>query len=664
LPSNIRKLTLNKPVDLVYVELVVPKEVRERVLNELRSVEDVHVERVGEREVEELKRRAEESKRLLDMVLYLLRKSEESSIDASLTLMELESYTIEHVKRDVEPLFQEVSSLENEIRALESRRKIASELLERTKALPGDVPASMLRYRGRVYSSIMVAGKSDALERASKALFDEEIRKAYEVVAGDSFVWVVVYRSNLEEEVIDKIELAGLYYVPDELIEVTSKFRNIAELNAELQSEVVRVTKQIDDLRAKIREAVKGSLEWLGKYYLFLKTTISDLDELQKLLCLRHLALVRGWVPKERLARVVEHLKRSGCPHYLTYREPRRDETPPTKMANVKGISSFEVITELYGTPNYWEWDPTPLVAYSFAFFFGLMVCDVGYSAIALLLILLFLDKLVTDKESVSYKKFKSVLVTGNVVALVFGALTGTLFGNLLEEYFGLGLPKVLGFMDSPMDFITISLIIGLVHVNASHALTLVKSMKKRDVALALQEVGILGVQIFGIPLVLRMFFGYEVPLFSSLPSEVLLLGSILNVFLIILSNFMVMRALGLMMWVFQITGVLGDVLSYVRLAGVGLATYYIAFSFNFIVKMLLDWFAGSGNIALLIVGVLISLVILTITHLISLLLSMLGGFVHSLRLCFLEFLSKFYDGNGFPFTPLKRVLSERVILS
>jgi len=664
LPTNIRKLVLNRPVELVHVELVVPREIREKVLSELRSAENVHIEKVGEEEVEELKKRAEESKRLLEMVLHLLKKSEERTIDASLTLMELESFTLDHVKRDVEPLFQEVQSLESEIKRLEDLKGMACELLELTKGLPGDMPTSMLRYRGKVHSSIMIAGRRDELEKASNLLRDKNVVRVYEAFVDNRFVWVIVYPSSIEKEIVGDIELAGLYHVPDEILDKILKFRDVAQLNAELQSEVARMAKQIDDLRAKVRELVKANLQWLGKYYLFLKTLLADFDELQKLLYLKHLALIRGWVPKEEVARVVELLRKSGYPYHLTYREPRKDEVPPTKMANARGIDSFEIITELYGTPNYWEWDPTPLIAYSFAFFFGIMVSDVGYSAIGLLLILLFLDKLVTDKESVGYKKFKNVLLTSNVIALVFGMLTGTFFGNLLEEYFGLGLPVVLAFMSSPLSFITVSLLIGLVHVNISHVLTLIKSVRKRDLALALQEIGILGMQIFGIPLVLRMFFDYDVPLFSSLSSEALLAGTILNVALIVASSIMVMKMLGLMTWIFQITGVLGDVLSYVRLAGVGLATYYIAFSFNFIVKMLLNWFASLGNVVLFALGVLLSIALLALTHLISLVLSILGGFVHSLRLCFLEFLSKFYDGSGSPFIPLKRVLSEKIILA
>jgi V/A-type H+-transporting ATPase subunit I len=79
---------------------------------------------------------------------------------------------------------------------------------------------------------------------------------------------------------------------------------------------------------------------------------------------------------------------------------------------------------------------------------------------------------------------------------------------------------------------------------------------------------------------------------------------------------------------------------------------------------MLLNWFMGTGNVILVIVGGVFSILLLALTHLISLVLSLLGGFVHSLRLCFLEFLSKFYEGNGSPFSPLRVVLSRKIIIS
>jgi Archaeal/vacuolar-type H+-ATPase subunit I len=111
-------------------------------------------------------------------------------------------------------------------------------------------------------------------------------------------------------------------------------------------------------------------------------------------------------------------------------------------------------------------------------------------------------------------------------------------------------------------------------------------------------------------------------------------------------------------MWLFQITGLLGDVLSYVRLAGVGLATYYMALIFNFIIE-----FASGALIQVspvLSYAAVIPLAVLA--HLMVTVLAQLGAFVHSLRLCILEFLTKFYEGNGYEYNPL-RVINRTVLV-
>jgi len=117
------------------------------------------------------------------------------------------------------------------------------------------------------------------------------------------------------------------------------------------------------------------------------------------------------------------------------------------------------------------------------------------------------------------------------------------------------------------------------------------------------------------------------------------------------------MRFLGLLMWIFQITGVLGDVMSYVRLAGVGLATYYMAMIFNYTITSLISYLSTYHIVLGLIVGIPIAF----IAHLLVFVLAELGAFIHSLRLCMLEFLTKFYEGNGYEYNPF-RVVSKTVI--
>lgn len=657
------RLLLSRPVPLYKVKLVVPLSKTNQLLERLSFFQDVHIDKIEEKEAEEIRSKMEETKRLLDIAKYVLGKSGERSVEAKLSYMELTSFTIEKIREDLENLHRKIISIESKLADIDNRRKKLSELYRYIKDLPDGLSASLISYRGKVYSSLLIAGKREAVSSALESLGERRVMGILLKEDGDSSIYSIIFPTEIEGQVKGIIEASGIYHTPNELRETINEFSTIADLKRFINSEIEKMGKTIESYIQDIRDLSRENIEWLGKYYLFLDNYYAQLSELQKVLTLKHLSVLSGWVPKGKINDLKKELNDMGIPHYLTFEEPSKDERPPSKLFNVKVIKNYELITELYGTPNYWEWDPTPLVAYSFAFFYGLMVGDIAYSALGILLIVFFLDKMVGDRESLAYRKFKNILIVSNLSALLFGVLTGTFLGNFLSEYFGITIPSMLSFMLSPIEFIKFSLIVGLVHINIAHFLALIKGVKSKDSALVLQELGIFGAQIFGIPLILKQFFDYTLPVLGALGNNYLLMGSLLSVLLIIISSVKTMRFLGFMTWIFQLTGVLGDVLSYVRLAGVGLATFYIAFSFNFIIKMLMSWSLSTGNLIAIVLGGLAAVSLLAITHLISLVLSILGGFVHSLRLCFLEFLSKFYGGDGTPFSPLRVALSRKIII-
>jgi len=132
----------------------------------------------------------------------------------------------------------------------------------------------------------------------------------------------------------------------------------------------------------------------------------------------------------------------------------------------------------------------------------------------------------------------------------------------------------------------------------------------------------------------------------------------------IIIGAFMQMGALGSVFWIFDLTGILGDIMSYSRLAGVGLATFYLASSFN----LLSDWVSSTISSAMpgifgAILAFAIGMVMLIIFHVFNLFLSSLAAFIHSLRLCFVEFLLKFYEGGGREYNPFQLRVRREIIV-
>jgi V/A-type H+-transporting ATPase subunit I len=151
----------------------------------------------------------------------------------------------------------------------------------------------------------------------------------------------------------------------------------------------------------------------------------------------------------------------------------------------------------------------------------------------------------------------------------------------------------------------------------------------------------------------MHVILGMNLPLLTEQMYPILLYIAILGVVLIVASSFMEKGAfLGSIFWLFDITGILGDVMSYARLAGVGLATYFLAYCFNLIADLLYNMMpAGAVQF---IVGGLIFILVLLFGHVLNLALSGITCFVHSLRLCFVEFLFKFFEGGGRAYSPFR----------
>jgi V/A-type H+-transporting ATPase subunit I len=233
--------------------------------------------------------------------------------------------------------------------------------------------------------------------------------------------------------------------------------------------------------------------------------------------------------------------------------------------------------------------------------------------------------------------------------------LTGNYLGDIYLFFGFENLALVAGVqqaLQNPLTFVMLALMIGFIHVNIAHVIALIKGVKERNQGIIIGKIGLFSLQ-FGIPFIFHTMLRFDIPLF---PPQLYAISPYVmgaGVVLVVVGSLKQSGGIGAILWLFDVTGLLGDIMSYSRIAGVGLATFYLASAFNMLARLFSDIVPIPG-IAGVIGGAILAIVILLIGHLINLLLSLITGFVHSLRLCFVEFLIKFYEGGGMRYSPFR----------
>lgn len=344
-----------------------------------------------------------------------------------------------------------------------------------------------------------------------------------------------------------------------------------------------------------------------------------------------------GWCPAPNAKAVAKTVaKVSGACVFL---EPGPSDEPPIKLSNPKVVSWFEPLLEAFQLPQYREPDPTFLFAPFMAVFFGFCLGDMAYGALLLLAATLLHRKLAKPGSALDPALRLMQLLGFSTV--VVGFLTGAVFGYSLYEIpalqrIGLTSDKLLFFLSKdPQNLFYLSLLFGVLQLGVGIIVRLILQLKERQYQHALGTIGWLmlipGVGLWVAKGMNQLFVAALViiVLFKSPGSLVRRIGGGLW---------------GLYEWVL---GLFGDVMSYLRIFGLGLSSGIIAQVVNTIAWMVLE----SGSIGGYVGGVLILLV----GHTFNFAMAVLGSTVHAARLQFLEFLGKFYEGGGQAFRPFAK---------
>lgn len=383
----------------------------------------------------------------------------------------------------------------------------------------------------------------------------------------------------------------------------------------------------------------------------------SDIDLLEVKLNSEQMAegavvLLEGWIPEENEAEVKALLESSGV--YYEIRNARMEDNAPIKLKNNAFTRMYEVLTKMYGMPDYAEFDPTPLVAPFFTLFFAFCMGDAGYG-VALILLGFFLKK----KLGPSLAGMMNLVITLGIATMVFGAVLGTFFGVSLTD---VELPdSVKQFMvvgkigDTSYDKqMLLALLIGVVHICIAMTVKAIGSTVRYGFKESLSAWGWL-------LLVVGFVCTGGLSFFELISADVskwafIVIGGISAIGIYLLNNIHrnILINIGAGVWdtYNMATGLMGDVLSYIRLYALGLAGGMLGGVFNQLAFMVND--AAGPALGWLFCGL-----ILIFGHTLNIAMSCLSAFVHPLRLTFVEyFKNSGYDGKGVaykPFTVIKK---------
>lgn len=351
--------------------------------------------------------------------------------------------------------------------------------------------------------------------------------------------------------------------------------------------------------------------------------------------------LLTGWIPEDNKVALETFLNEQD----VLYLEGSIEDSDnvPIKLKNNRFARLFEPITQMYSMPNYREIDVTAFFAPFYMLFFGFCFGDAGYGVL-----LILIATIIKPKLKGSTKMYASLIQWLGVATILFGALTGMFFGIKLHDLELFSSVKDL-FITNDDHLILLSISLGAVQVFLGMGLDAYKTYKQKGFKFALHRiawiVGLLSTAaLFGLP-----YLGVGVSAIFQYILYVLIGLSLLIILFYNSPGKNPLLNLGLAAWnAFNMaTGLLGDLLSYVRLFALGLTGGMLGGAFNNIAEML------SPNIP--VVGFLVSFIILIFGHSLNFGLNMLGALIHPIRLTFVEFFKNSgYEGGGAAYKPFK----------
>ena len=602
-----------KPYDMSSIIITGPKAIQEAIIRELHELKVLHIVEHSKNELADIGKPLESAANLSEalvkvraLIAALGIKKEEAEFEPKKGLQDI----LPAAKKLGESLNMDLDELKK-CQELISKNEATKQELKILKDI--NIPLEYFTaYRSLAYFTGYVKDASALNEEISKLtknfmLLNSGAKKR-------SFI-VLFAEAKIRDKVQGLLQKNSFSHV---------NFSNISNLNGtasanlqRIEDENARHSRKIVDSNKKIEALKNEHKEFLLASEMFLSRQLEKAEAPLKFASTQSSFLVKGWVPAEDLNKTIERLNKAGKNKVFVHFEPAKaHDNVPIKLKNPRFAKPFEFFMDLYSMPTYREIDPTFFVFLTFPIFFGIMLGDVGYGIASFAIFWLLKRKIKADK-------FFNVLMLASFVSMLFGLLFGEFFGYEFTH-------PIISREHEMFRLLYVVLAIGAVHVNIGLVIGFINTLKMHGFMAAVYEKASWIVLEIGVAILALSYF--KKISVSPLAGAAFLAASIL----------MLLKAEGIK-GLMELPTIFTNILSYARLMAIGLSSVVLAVIINDSAK---EFFHQGG------VYILIGVLILVVGHIINLMLGLLGSFLHSLRLHYVEFFSKFFHGGAKRYQP------------
>lgn len=618
-------------VKMSKVRIVGPKECSDNVLNVIQQLECMQIERfeeeiespekryhVTEKEITEKVYLEEFKQKINELFSYLPEVEVRKSYINPVNVLDFLKNLVDKHKEYSRTINEEINNLKQNLSSLEKHRSFLTAFEDIAtkdyRLLSSDAVGLILKDKKYLENLNLIVEEitDNAYEVFSRILDDKSIAVIY------------VFDERFAEPVRKKLSMENVkeYQFPEEL-ESKSFFQKLSYISDKIknmENEILRKEDELHNFAVRWLPVYQSVLNWIN-------ARLNLISAKNIIYETKYCFVIFGWLPSKDLEKLKNAIA-DYCLEEIDIKELEITQADlnriPVMLHNSTYFKPFSLFTRFLPLPSYTSFDPTIFIGIFLPVFFGMILGDMGYGIIILIisLAMIFLSK--PDTTVSDAGKVFSVCA---VYTIIFGFLYGEFFGSFGRHIFGLE-PILVDREEEILTTAYLAVSIGVFHVLLGLVLNGISSIRSKNLKSFITSLA-MTILIAASVVLLVVLFKWEKGLLS------------MSLIWIIVGLTFVLVILGGLIAPLEILKSMGNIISYVRIMAIGLASVMLAHVANML----------SGKAGNIFLGIFIAVLL----HLLNLLLGVFSPTIHSLRLNYVEFFSKFLESEGKGFKPLKK---------